>query len=235
MFLTADIGNTRIKYALWNEDRIIVETGQPADFEELYHRVLDVDAFAWCSTIGDLPEKFHQLEIKSLELTPKIRLPFVNEYKTPSTLGRDRMATAAGAMHRHPGKTVAVMDAGTCITTDVVTADGVYKGGSISPGLEMRYKALNTFTEKLPLIRHRADAPLIGQNTEESILSGVSLGIIGELNHRMELLHTEYPDIAFIGTGGDGPFFADKLKFSIFAEPFIIHYGLLSCFILNET
>jgi type III pantothenate kinase len=234
LYLTADIGNTRIKYALWTREGTIVETGIPQTLEALYHRLGGLDGFAWCSTIGALPELFSGYSGPSFELTSAAKLPFSNEYKTPGTLGRDRIAAAAGAQKLYPGKDVLILDCGTCITSDLITADGIYKGGSISPGLQMRYKALNQFTEKLPVISHRENIDFIGKTTEESILSGVWNGMVGELNMRIEKTADLYPNLIVIATGGDAPLLADRLKYRIFAEPLLIHHGLLNCFFLNE-
>jgi type III pantothenate kinase len=235
LYLTADIGNTRIKYALWTEEGSIAETGLPQSYQELYDRASVVDAFAWCSTVGPLPEEFQSLNVRNFELDQTARLPFTSLYKTPETLGKDRIAAIAGALKLYPNKNVFVIDAGTCITTDLVTDTAVYHGGSISPGLEMRYKALHQFTEKLPEVKHREWTDILGKSTEESILSGVWNGILGELNFRIEEILKTQPDVVIAVTGGDAPLLADKLKYRIFAEPLIIHHGLLSCLFLNES
>lgn len=211
-----------------------METGLPQSFEELYNRATTATAFAWCSTVGALPQIFENIGVPSFELNHSVKLPFTSEYKTPNTLGRDRMAAVAGALKLYTGKNVLVVDAGTCITTDFVSEDAVYKGGSISPGLEMRYKALHQFTEKLPEVKHREWSELLGKSTEESILSGVWHGIVGELNYRIGEVLEKQPEAVVVATGGDAPLLADKLKYRIFAEPLIIHHGLLSCLFLNE-
>jgi len=119
-----------------------------------------------------------------------------------------------------------VIDAGTCITYDLITAEGTYLGGAISPGIRMRFKALHTFTGKLPLIEQEEFDDLIGQTTQESILSGVYNGITGEITHLAGRYHEKSGDLAVVITGGDHHFLHNKLKISIFAAPDLVLLGL---------
>lgn len=235
MILTADIGNTRIKYALWNDGNTLLQTGICHSDDEMISLISSADAFAWCSTREEIPQSWLKAAKKQFELKPGVRLTFENFYETPKTLGPDRMAAVAGAQVLFPDQNVLIIDAGTCITTDLLTAEKKYLGGSISPGLEMRYRAMHSYTGKLPLLPPQMPSKLIGANTAESMHSGVWFGIIAELEYRIGELQQQLPGLKVILTGGDGPQLADQLKFDIFAEPFIIHHGLHSCFLLNEN
>lgn len=233
MKLTLDIGNTRNKYVLWDGETVADigewESGPVSDI--LASRAVSI---AWCSTRNDespVPDNFTGFVFR---MDHNVRLPFINAYKTPETLGRDRMAAVAGACRIFPGKNMLVVDAGTCITADFISADGIYMGGAISPGLEMRYRALHEFTGKLPLVHHREFETLLGTNTEESILSGVWQGILGELHYRIHEILKLHGDTSLLLTGGNGTLLANHLKYRIFAEPLLVHKGLLYCLELNE-
>lgn len=130
-------------------------------------------------------------------------LPFKLDYKTPATLGADRKAAVAGAMSMFPGKSVLVIDAGTCITYDYADAEGNYKGGAISPGLHMRLKALHNFTARLPLVEAGDDVALIGTSTEECIRSGVLNGISAEAEGIIARYRITDPGVTVVTTGGD--------------------------------
>lgn len=158
---------------------------------------------------------------------------FESLYKTPQTLGHDRIASVAGALATQPGKNCLVVDAGTCIKFDFVSNNKVYFGGSISPGLEMRFKALNTLTGKLPLVEFRQFLEIYGQSTEESILSGVTQGFLTEVEGRILQFRNKFADIAVIVTGGDSYFLAKHLKSPNFADPLLIQHGIYAFAKLN--
>ncbi|GAB3825425.1 hypothetical protein GCM10028895_35020 [Pontibacter rugosus] len=144
---------------------------------------------------------------KLLELTPQAALPVYNLYKTPQTLGADRIAAAVGANYLFPNRNCLVFDAGTCITHDFVDAAAQYHGGGIAPGLNMKFKALHTFTERLPLVQQNEKSfPLTGQSTQESILSGVLAGSVAELNGLIQLYSEKATDLVVILCGGDAGF-----------------------------
>jgi len=171
----------------------------------------------------------------TLFLNKDTSLPFENSYETPKTLGADRICNAAGAVHEFPGKNVVVIDMGTCITLDMITAERQYLGGSISNGIEMRFQALNTFTENLPLIAHDDSKfpDLIGRSTEDSIRSGVINGVLSELMGMIDMYNQKYPSLHILLTGGDAKFVerslhdqVDSKKNEIFADPNLVHIGL---------
>jgi type III pantothenate kinase len=159
-------------------------------------------------------------------LDHQLPVPLLNEYETPQTLGKDRLAAVAGASATHPDKDCLVIDMGTCITYDCIRADRHYLGGSISPGLRMRFKALHTFTARLPLLEPAADARLIGKNTHDAILSGVINGIVAEIEGIISKYQTIFPKIDVIFCGGDANFFESKIKQRIFVIPELVLIGL---------
>ena len=157
----------------------------------------------------------------------------------PETLGRDRIAAAVAAHKAFPGKPTLAIDAGTCITFDLTTADGEYLGGAISPGLEMRFKALHTFTDQLPLVTNRGGQPsLIGATTDASIRSGVENGARAEVRATMKQYSAQYQDLITVFTGGDMDDLMPKElsgKKRIFADPYLVLKGLNAILQHNEN
>ncbi|HDP76443.1 MAG TPA: type III pantothenate kinase [Bacteroidales bacterium] len=153
-------------------------------------------------------------------------IPLKNDYSTPETLGFDRLALAVGANYLLPNQNVLVIDAGTAITYDLVTSEGVYKGGAISPGLRLRFKALNDYTAKLPLIEHFKTVEIVGASTVECISSGVINGTVLEIDGYVEKINSIYEGCIVVLTGGDANFLANMLKNSIFVNPFLMVIGL---------
>jgi type III pantothenate kinase len=165
------------------------------------------------------------------ELTP---LPVKNHYQTPKSLGKDRIAAVTGAWSMFPGRNILVIDAGTCITYDFINQQGEYPGGGISPGIRMRFKAMHTFTGKLPLIEPEDFDDLIGKSTTESLLSGVYNGVTGEIREIVRLYREKYGDVMVLITGGDHELLNNKLKISIFAVPDLVLLGLNEIFDYND-
>lgn len=172
---------------------------------------------------------------KKFSLAPSLPVPVQNLYKTPETLGVDRLAGVCGAKQLFPSEHCLVIDAGTCITYDFLDSAGTYYGGSISPGLLMRFKAMNTFTARLPLISPASNPPLIGNSTETSMQSGVVNGMVAEIEGTIARYQAEYPGLRVILCGGDSAFFENKLKASIFASPELVLIGLNSILIHNVS
>ena len=153
-------------------------------------------------------------------------LPIKNLYETPATLGKDRLAAAVGARAIFPGKNVLSIDAGTCITYDFLTKDGEYLGGSISPGIRMRFRAMHAFTGRLPLVEPEDFTGLIGKTTAESLLSGVINGVCEEIKGLIARYNEQYEDLTAVITGGDHEYLHNKLKINIFAVPDLVLPGL---------
>jgi type III pantothenate kinase len=161
---------------------------------------------------------FHVLSYKSL-------LPFKIEYDTPETLGPDRIAAVAGAFNLFPESEVLVIDAGTALTFDFLSAD-IYKGGNISPGLTMRFKALNKYTDRLPLVSPAQSFTFPGRNTNDAIMAGVITGVTYEINEYIRTFENKHTDFNIILTGGDSEYLKDKIDYHITYMPDIVIDGL---------
>lgn len=216
-----DIGNSFTKIFVFNEDEITGSFRFDNQLEDEILECIKSTNYHSCilSSVKSVPEYFSQLQ-NLLILNSSTPLPFQKDYHTPETLGNDRLALAAGAVYLFPGKKILVIDAGTCITYDFVDSDNIYRGGAIAPGLQMRLKALNTFTEKLPLveINEKESISLIGKSTRESILSGVVRGMALEIDGMIAEYTKNYEEITVMLTGGDADYLKNHLKNEIFAN-----------------
>ncbi|NEM96332.1 type III pantothenate kinase [Pontibacter burrus] len=235
--IAVDVGNTGTKYGIFEGDKLIKQgyfQGVNNISEEITNCTFAHAIVA--SVAADAANYSSRLSVtgKTVMLSGQTALPVLNHYQTPQTLGADRIAAVVGANYFFPGQNCLVFDAGTCITHDFVSADGKYYGGGIAPGLRMKFKALHTFTERLPLIDQIPDDfPLTGQTTQESILSGVLAGTIAELNGFIQAYTKKAPDLTVILCGGDAGFFESKLKGRIFVIPELVLIGLHRILIHN--
>jgi type III pantothenate kinase len=161
-----------------------------------------------------------------LELNHQTAVPMRNSYLTPETLGLDRIAAAIGARELFPDQVLLVIDAGTAVTFDLVESDGTFAGGNISPGLRSRFRALHEFTGNLPWLEAIDQFPMIGKTTEEAIQSGVTGGMVMEIDGMIDSLKKKYPEIQSVLTGGDALFFERRLKNHIFVKFEITLIGL---------
>jgi type III pantothenate kinase len=228
--LAVDIGNTAIKYALFEDDRLVY-AGQAADEEALAadDRVADIDHLVLSSVRAGASVLPGRLAVKGkvLTISSDTPVPVTNHYETPQTLGADRLAAVIGASFLYPGQDCLVIDAGTCITLDFVDRDKNYQGGSIGLGLEMKFRALHTFTQRLPLVQRTLEhIPLAGRNTAGAIRSGVLNGTVAELNGMIGAYRRDAPGLAVVLCGGDAAFFETKLKAPIFVVPDLVLIGL---------
>lgn len=232
MNLILDFGNTLQKLAVFSNKKLLLkETFINLDEEKLSAFIALHGPFqsAILSSVTDHPAAMNTILHDSSQLTvfsSGTPIPLKNMYLTPETLGNDRLAAAVGAWSLFPGRNVLSIDAGTCITFDMITSDAEYLGGAISPGIRMRFQALHTFTGKLPLIEPEDFTSLIGRSTRESILSGVMNGITEEIRGVIALYQQRFDDLAVIITGGDSEFLHNKLKINIFASPNLVLNGL---------
>lgn len=227
-----DLGNTRMKVALFEADTLqtlrIFRKGAWKQFEAFLSKH-EKGSYCIVSSVIDYPDtlkNFLSNHFKTLMLNPETPVPLINLYKTKETLGKDRIAAAVAAWQKFPEQNILVIDAGTAITTDIVTSNGDYLGGSISPGMKMRFKALNTFTGRLPLVKKQNIRFLTGTSTEDSISSGVINGIVAEIDGFINAYKDLYPSLVVVFGGGDSEFFAKRLKNSIFALPNPVLNGL---------
>ncbi len=235
--LVLDIGNSSVKLAVFEEKEIIYQETSPAvneaKLQELIQRFQIANSIV--STVkqeqADI-SSFLQQNTQFIRFSHQTGLPIRNHYQSPETLGLDRLSALMGAKKRFPQTDVLVIDAGTCITCDLLDRDANYTGGSISPGIQMRFKALESFTGKLPFVPFEPNFDqLVGKNTKDSILSGVVNGVIYEIMGFIEDYQQKYPDLRVLLCGGDAVFFDTRLKNSIFAhivstEPDLVLIGL---------
>jgi type III pantothenate kinase len=241
MNLVLDIGNTYTKVG-WFEDGRLTENqrfgaitpGQLTRILSLYP-VDRVMVSSVSQPVRDL-FKFAGSGLKKLLfLDHTLPLPLKINYRTPETLGYDRIAAAAGAWCIYPHSPILVMDLGTAITIDFVSAEGIFMGGNISPGLHTRFIALHEHTAKLPFITEDSNYPEFGDDTRTAISAGVQQGIIYELNAYVSHFENKYPDCRFVITGGDAGFFEHKLNKIIHTHPDLVLTGLNHILEFNST
>jgi len=241
MLLTIDVGNTRIKAAVFEQNKmveIIVFTNEELIFqvENILNRFDKIQHLA-ISSVGTISEEAfltikHSVEIHLI--THQTKFPFKNLYATPTTLGIDRMVLATGATLQFPNQNRLIIDLGTCITYDFIDENDNYHGGAISPGIRLRYESLHHQTEKLPLLNKKYPDNFIGNSTQESIHSGVINGVAFEIDGFIELYATQYAKFIIILTGGDSDFLAKRLKNTIFANSNFLLESLNQTFQYNQ-
>jgi len=240
MNLIIDVGNTRIKAAVFENDTLlevfVFDSNELIDKVDLFINKYSIDKGIISSVKNISKNELDQLNKKFsfLILDSSTKVPFKNLYKTPQTLGVDRIALVANAVEKFYKKNVLIIDAGTCITYDFVNDSQEYLGGAISLGIEMRYKALNNYTSKLPLLEKNIPENFIGKTTDENIHSGVNNGVLNEINGVIEQYERENSVLTIVLTGGDTYFLAKQLKGSIFANPNFVLEGLNTILIYNN-
>jgi type III pantothenate kinase len=225
MLLAVDVGNTRIKAAVFEVDTLIeVIIFSSEEFAAKMHFILQQHSkiktivVASVGNMGEYDFRFFENKVDVIFISHNSKFPFKNSYATPTTLGVDRMVLSAGAVLRYPNQNRLVIDVGTCITYDFVDENNTYLGGAISPGIRLRYEALHQFTSKLPLLETKYPESKIGNSTQESIHSGVINGVIHEIDGFIDEYKTQYAKFIIILTGGDSEFLAKRLKNTIFAN-----------------
>ncbi len=233
MNLCIDIGNTRSKYAVFDQDKLIkygiwttcnvsilrkIQIAYPA-----IQRIIISTVTLLGKSIQNEIKKYPDRYLLFDHTTP---VPIQNRYKSPKTLGRDRLAAVVGANAQFPKRACLVIDAGTCIKYDYISPKSVYKGGSIHPGMLMRLDAMHHFTAKLPLVEPFEYKGIIGVDTESAILTGAQIGALSEIQGMISLYVEKYGRIKVIITGGDANFFAKRLKRKIFVSPNLVLIGL---------
>jgi len=232
MNLCIDIGNSRVKIGVFKANTLInnyffTRNILLKELTKLKNIYVIKDAIVSSVALIDsnIINKIDQLFNLTI-LEQNLKFPFKIKYITPKTLGVDRLALIAAAEAVYPYKNVLVIDAGTCITYDFLSNKKVYFGGAIAPGLKMRYKALHQQTDQLPALSPKFPKNIIGNNTNQSIHSGVCLGIIHEINGVISQYQSNYQKLTVVLTGGDTNFLAEKLKSGIFANPNFLLIGL---------
>ncbi len=230
MFLVIDIGNTLKKAAVFNTDEALVKMVLWTSWENLQSFIEEYPISACIvssvredahTLVGELNNLFH-----TILFTSKTPLPITLRYDTPETIGTDRIANAVGANTLFPGEAVLAIQAGTCLVADIVNENGEYLGGSIAPGLQMRFACLAEKTARLPHVQPAPNPPITGTSTETSILSGVMHGIQFEIEGMINHYQTLFPNLKTILTGGDAPLLKKLIKNRIFAAPSLVLIGL---------
>ncbi len=238
--LILDFGNTFQKAAVFKDNELItLEKFDNINLKQLQLFLMSYTEITSCicsSVIKTSTDIINWLNEKYffIELSHQTAIPIINKYSTPNTLGKDRLAAAVGAFSLASGHNVLSIDTGTAIKFDFVSKNGEYLGGSISPGLYLRFKALHTFTAKLPLVNYNNVHELIGKDTETSILSGVMNGAIAEINNFIDEYKLRFSGLKIFITGGESIYFERYIKSHIFAVSNLVLIGLNEILKFNE-
>lgn len=240
--LCVDIGNSRTKLGFFEEGvlkaHFSVSSNNPNEWAAL---LSDSPSFsrAVVSSVGlphcPLTEAVKARSHYFLSMESHTPLPFRNGYKTPATLGKDRLCAAAGAHFLHGGTPLLVVDAGTALTIDLTSCEGDFLGGVISPGLRMRAEALHHYTRRLPLASLTTIPHYPPVNTADALNGGILQGILFETEGYIDRCRQQCPDLQVVATGGDLWLFEKFLNYHIFAEPHLVLYGLFRILIYNAN
>ncbi|WP_264544383.1 MULTISPECIES: type III pantothenate kinase [Flavobacterium] len=225
MILTIDVGNTRIKSAVFEQNTVLetsvfLKETLEESIEKIFKKFSNIEVLV-LSSVGKIDEKgldflFGRIKIHVIDRDQPF--PFQNNYATPNTLGIDRMVLVAGAVLQFPAQNRLIIDAGTCVTYDYVDQNDVYHGGAISPGTRLRYEAMHNYTAKLPLLELEDIEKVVGNSTSNSMHSGVVNGLTFEIDGYINAIKAEKENFIIILTGGDANFLAKRLKNTIFAN-----------------
>lgn len=233
MRLIIDIGNTQIKFFVFDESRQVEAKASPL---KLWEESLSVfqekyNSLTHC-IISDVNGRIHKKLLLALQKLPtllcsvKLQLPFQTKYHPKEQLGADRIALLAACSVEYPKQNVLVIDLGSCITFDLLDKEGVHHGGAISPGITMRYKAMNDYSGNLPLLKPIPTKKLIGTATKEAMHSGVLNGVQAEIEGIIDQYHNKFENLTVLLTGGDAERLSKPLKNSIFAQSNFLAKGL---------
>ena len=235
--LTVDIGNTSTKLAIWSAGQIVdkkrVEKISRHTIEELVsatsnHKIKDVIVSSvknggWNEETVDL--KYRCENFRVVHLSSNMPLPIKIDYKTPNTLGSDRIAALIGAQFIEPDENILVVDAGTAVTYDFISLSGHFEGGNIAPGISMRLNALHSYTSALPEVNVDGPLPLMGQSTDEAMRAGAIYGLVAEIESYRKWLSFNNQSIKVILTGGDSQLLGRLIEGCI-VEPDLVMIGL---------
>ena len=241
MNLVIDIGNTQVKTALFKENKLFKkETFSKNEIVKSLKNISNnyIISKAILSNVSNIDElilnKIKKL-FEIIQLNYNTKVPFNNFYKTPQTLGVDRIALVAAAVNQFPNKNVLIFDAGSCITYDFVNTKKDYFGGAISPGIAMRYESIHKLTANLPKLSAIDKIPKIGNSTKKAIHLGILNGVIQEIEGVINQYKVKNKKLTVVLTGGDTIFLAKNLKSTIFANPNFLLEGLNSILIYNKN
>jgi type III pantothenate kinase len=238
--LILDFGNTLKKIAVFRNDELLDLLSVKGDviqpIEELKQKYPQIKSAILSSVIKVDIHLFQYLKsnFSFLFFDHSTKIPIKNLYKTPETLGKDRLAAAIGAALLFPQKNVLVIDAGSSITYEILTERKEYLGGVISPGIRLRAKALNQFTDQLPLVDYELNTELLGTDTKSCLQSGIVNGAISEVNSMIDKFVEQFGELEVILTGGDAKYFEKSTKYNIFASANLVLEGLNHILDFNE-
>lgn len=234
-----DFGNTRMKFGVFINGQYVeegtIESGSTTEMEAIAEKYKPGKSIL--SSVIDHPVELEEvLSKKSLfhKLSIESKLPITSPVGKPQTIGADRLSMAVAAITMHPNENNLIIGLGSCITYNFVNKYHQFIGGSISPGLEMRFKALNHYTAKLPKVQADWNFPLLGYDTKTNIQSGVINGMVQEIDGVIALYKEKFNKFNVHLTGGDTPFFGSLLKNKIFADPHLIYKGLYAISEYNQ-
>lgn len=230
MNLCVDQGNTLLKVAVFEEEVLIRHFTLNTDFESGLSEIINtfqINKAILSSVSAVSVDTILSQKVKYfINFDHHTPVPVVNSYETPETLGKDRLAAVVGANRLMPETDLLVIDAGTAITFDFIDAHGVYHGGNIAPGIEMRAESLHQFTGKLPRVELKGDVSFLGKNTSDAIIAGIIYGAAFEIDGYIDRLLLKYPKLCTFLTGGSSIYFDGKLKNPIFADKNLVLTGL---------
>jgi type III pantothenate kinase len=237
--LCFDFGNTRLKYAVFDNDHFVKEGVLPNATADSIIALLD--EYKPAKTILSSVIE-HDIAIENLlsahssfhKLSHLTKLNFTTPVSKPQTIGADRLALCAAAVHYYPGKNNLVIALGSCITYNFITQNHQFIGGSISPGMEMRFKSMHDHTALLPLVPPEWNFPIIGYDTKTNLQSGVIAGIGYEIDGFINFYKSKYENLTIVLTGGDAAYFAKQLKTEIFTDPNFLFKGLYALSVINN-
>ncbi|MBK6826687.1 MAG: type III pantothenate kinase [Chitinophagaceae bacterium] len=237
--LCFDFGNTRKKVAVFEGSEIQEAITLPDDAQETIQPLIAKykPAKSILSSVIDhnpVMEELLAAATKFHKLSHHTKVAFTTPVGKPETIGADRLALSAAAVHYYPGQHNLVIGLGTCITYNFINKFHEFVGGAISPGMEMRLKALNYYTAKLPLVKADSNVPLIGYDTTTNITAGVVLGMAKEIDGFIEAYRERFRNFNVLLTGGDIVYLASHLKNKIFADPDLIFKGLYALSEVNN-
>ncbi len=237
--LCFDFGNTRLKVAIFEQrnfkEEIYLQDDAPSTIQSVLEKYKPAKTIL-ASVINHDPgletvlaasSRFHKLSITT-------KLNFTTPVGKPETIGADRLALIAASVHFYPGKNSLIIGLGSCITYNFVNQYGHFLGGSISPGMDMRFKSMHDFTAKLPLVQADWNFPLIGYDTKTNLQSGVIMGMASEIDGIIEKYSQKYDNFNVVLTGGNSAYFASQLKNKIFADAYFLFKGLYALSELNN-
>lgn len=232
MNLCLDIGNTRAKIGLFDGPKLLeswsISRAAIMDFPRTLtnHSIKNVILSTVAQDVGKQIGDFWGGRINFIELNEKTPLPIQNAYRTPETLGKDRIAAVVGATLVGPVGNKLIIDAGTCITFEILQDNQIYLGGNISPGIQMRLKSMHHFTARLPALEMGATTSTIGYHTPSAMLNGAQWGAIWEIEGTIDHFAKKFDPLTVILTGGDANFLAEKMKKKIFVHQHLVLCGL---------